>query len=105
MMPNARYLCPLLIYCCAIAVIGGASFYTASYAYEAIAKQVIAAAAVESRAPTMLNERFTSAREVKKALATPLALPPPLLPVTVKPAHAAGSRAAQNPATIATTTK
>jgi hypothetical protein len=92
MTHNARDLLSLLIYCCAVAVIGGGTFYMASYAYEATASQVSAARDVESREPRRLDERLASAREVKKALSTPLPPPPLLHPITVKAAHAVGSK-------------
>ena len=48
-------------------------------------------------AKTLLDERIETARQIRRALATPIPPPEPLEPITAKPAH--GQRSSPSPAT------
>ena len=79
---------PFYIYFCALTLLGALSLGLSAAALQSLQSPTL------SNGPpkTLLEERVQSAREIRRRLATPLAAPEPLQPITQRSAQAVGSR-------------
>lgn len=77
--------CPFYIYMGAVTLLIAVLFGVSAAALHILQSPTLSS----GRQRTLLAERVESAREIRRRLATPLAAPEPLQPITQRPTHAA----------------
>jgi hypothetical protein len=77
--------CPFYIYISAVTLLIAVLFGVSAVALHTWQSPTLSS----GRQRTLLAERVESAHEIRRRLATPLAAPEPLQPITQRPAHAA----------------
>ena len=88
MRDDIRDLLNAGIYICAVGILSGGIVLGAGSLYQTIAATGEPDVVAEVQEPTRIAVAVRNAREIRAALATPIARPQPLPPMTAKPANA-----------------